>query len=79
MWIPRKLPFTNNCQAINAGTAFGLALYPVFIVWDLQMSKRLKFGICILLGIGVFMGICAILKAVQLKAIGSTNDPTCEW
>lgn len=42
------------------------------------MTKRLKFGICILLGLGVFMGICAIIKAVQLDSIRDSDDSTCK-
>ena len=43
------------------------------------MSKRLKLGVCVLLGLGVFMGICAIIKAVQLESIRNVQDPTCEF
>lgn len=57
---------SRDAAAINAATDFGLALYPIALLWHVQMSKRVKVGVCMLLSLGMFMGVCAILKGVQL-------------
>ena len=53
-----------------------LALYPSYMVWQLNMPKRLKLGISLLLGTGVFTGICAAIKTSKLPGMLATTDPT---
>ncbi|KAK1507430.1 hypothetical protein CTAM01_02542 [Colletotrichum tamarilloi] len=68
----------GSCWSINSGTwmnmigsivsavtDFGLALIPIYSVWDLQMVKREKAGVAIAMSIGVLAGIVAVLKAVE--------------
>ncbi|KXH60612.1 hypothetical protein CNYM01_00089 [Colletotrichum nymphaeae SA-01] len=50
---------------VSAVTDFGLALIPIYSVWDLQMVKREKVGVAIAMSIGVLAGIVAVLKAVE--------------
>lgn len=55
-----------------------LALYPIGIVYQLQMRKKLKFGLCILMGVGLFTAVCSIVKTYQFKDVSGSDDPTCE-
>ncbi|KXH32856.1 hypothetical protein CSIM01_04349 [Colletotrichum simmondsii] len=75
----------GSCWSINSGiwmnmigsivsavTDFGLALIPIYSVWDLQMVKREKVGVAVAMSIGVLVtdyngraGIVAVLKAVE--------------
>ncbi|KAG7063663.1 hypothetical protein JMJ76_0006123 [Colletotrichum scovillei] len=50
----------GSCWSINSGiwmnmigSNFGLALIPIYSVWDLQMVKREKVGVAIAMSIGV--------------------------
>ncbi|KAI9652253.1 MAG: hypothetical protein M1831_007101 [Alyxoria varia] len=66
-------------SAINAATDFGLAFYPSLIIWDLHMSRPLKLAISAILGLGAFMGVCAIMKALQLNALANSADSTYDY
>ncbi|CAD6588649.1 MAG: hypothetical protein ASARMPREDX12_003397 [Alectoria sarmentosa] len=45
---------------------FALAFIPVDIVWKLQLSLRKKLLLTLLLGMGVFAGICAAVKTSKV-------------
>ncbi|KAL9055446.1 MAG: hypothetical protein Q9162_003544 [Coniocarpon cinnabarinum] len=62
--------------AWNAATDLVLAVYPISIIYRLQMRLRLKLGLCILMGIGLFTAICSIVKTCQFKRVEATQDPT---
>lgn len=49
---------------------------PVGIIWDLQLNLRKKIGICVLLGLGIFAGVCASIKTSYLVNLSSRGDPT---
>ncbi|KAJ5100639.1 hypothetical protein N7456_006691 [Penicillium angulare] len=53
-----------------------LALFPWFILWNLQMKKREKFGIIIAMSMGVFAGIAAFIKTSKLKDVDKVEDFT---
>lgn len=40
-------------QVIAILCDFTLAILPTFYLWNVQMSPRIKFGICCLMGVGV--------------------------
>lgn len=42
-----------------------LAGYPAFIIWNLQMSKSLKWIICSLLSLGILSAACGIAKIIS--------------
>lgn len=87
MWWDKSLDGT--CNAIDssatqvlgtfqgswmAASDFVLALYPIFIFWDLQMSWKRKAGLCALMGGGIIAGICGALKTVQVQQAYASQD-----
>ncbi|MCJ1277470.1 hypothetical protein MMC21_005283 [Puttea exsequens] len=53
-----------------------LAIYPIVVFWNLQMSKKLKIGLCLLMSGGVIATACAIVKTVYIELISKTEDRT---
>lgn len=49
----------------------------IFLYWNLQMSRRLKFGLMALTGGGFIVGAAAILKTIYIRVIQVTDDVTC--
>ncbi|KAI9665494.1 MAG: hypothetical protein M1831_001636 [Alyxoria varia] len=43
---------------------FGLALYPVLMLWNIKMNLPNKIGVCIIMGLGVIVGTCCIVRTV---------------
>ncbi|KAI7493136.1 hypothetical protein KC367_g8789 [Hortaea werneckii] len=87
MWWDKSLDGT--CNAIDSSTTqvlgtfqgswmaasdFVLALYPISIFWDLQMSWKRKAGLCALMGGGIVAGICGALKTVQVQQAYASQD-----
>ncbi|KAK1543978.1 hypothetical protein CPAR01_04611, partial [Colletotrichum paranaense] len=70
---------------VSAVTDFGLALIPIYSVWDLQMVKREKAGVAIAMSIGVLVtdyngraGIVAVLKAVEALEVTRVVGTECQ-
>lgn len=40
-------------EAFNAATDGYLAIFPVYVFWNLNMKLRIKLGLMVLLGLGV--------------------------
>ncbi|KAL8787321.1 MAG: hypothetical protein Q9195_007816 [Heterodermia aff. obscurata] len=59
----------------NVAMDFLLAFFPLTIVYGLQMSGHRKIAISVLLGLGMFSGICAAIKTAKLYALASRADP----
>lgn len=55
---------------------FILALLPITIVYHLQLSSKKKAGIAAILALGVFAGVCAIIKATKLPSLTGRSDFT---
>ncbi|KAL9604220.1 MAG: hypothetical protein Q9219_000618 [cf. Caloplaca sp. 3 TL-2023] len=53
-----------------------LALYPSFIVYKLQMSTRRKVALSLIMGLGVFACVCAIVRTTKLASIKTFDDYT---
>jgi len=63
-------PLTS--PAWSAVSDAALALYPITIVWKLQVPLRTKIGLCILMGFGLLAAACAAIKTSQLYALDNT-------
>lgn len=59
--------------AISAFCDWVLATLPIVFLWNIQMSSRIKAGICCLMGMGFFSGLCAIVRTVYLQKLASTD------
>lgn len=62
--------------SLNGATDLVLALFPVVIVWKLNMKLSQKISLAILMGLGVFAMVGSILKTVYLPSVGSRVNYT---
>ncbi|KAL3470361.1 hypothetical protein BJX99DRAFT_50999 [Aspergillus californicus] len=53
-----------------------LACYPVHLFWKLQMKRRIKIALSVLMGLGWIAAICSAIKTYELKALTETSDIT---
>lgn len=62
-WSPRTV---IDIGYFNGGASvlcdWILATLPIVFMWNVQMRFTVKIGICILMGLGYFTGICAIVR-----------------
>jgi len=82
----------GNCDSISRAQDFGylqgswsavtdfiLALYPITFFWELQLKRSVKISLCVLMGLGILPGVCAICKTIKLQMLeaveaGSLQD-----
>ena len=86
LWIfpRRKYPILNDprnkqahtLQACNTLVDLILTFLPAFVVWNLQLTQRIKLGLGILLSLSIFAAVASIVKTVKLKSIGAGGDIT---
>ncbi|KAL9004182.1 MAG: hypothetical protein Q9188_002997 [Gyalolechia gomerana] len=53
-----------------------LAIYPSLIVYSLQMSTARKVSLSLIMGLGVFACVCAIIRTTKLASIKTFEDYT---
>jgi hypothetical protein len=63
------------CIAFSSFSDLVLALFPILIVWNLQMKLKLKAGLAAVMGLGVIATVASVFKTVELKNL-STPDFT---
>jgi len=51
-----------------------LALFPILIIWQLQLSTKKKISLLVLLGLGMLAAICAIIKLTYVSSLFSTDQ-----
>ena len=61
--------------AIDVVTDLICAGIPVLVIHRLQRNNQTKVALCILMGLGVFTAVCAVIKAITLKGVFA-NDYT---
>ncbi|MCJ1414472.1 hypothetical protein MMC32_000798 [Xylographa parallela] len=54
-----------------------LAIIPITFIYRLQLSLHKRLSLCLVLGVGAFASICAIIKTTKLSELGSSADFTC--
>ncbi|KAL8812818.1 MAG: hypothetical protein Q9223_002030 [Gallowayella weberi] len=52
---------------------FILAAFPIVLLWNVQLSKRTKVGLCLLMGLGVITAIICIVRTALSGEIKSTD------
>jgi hypothetical protein len=62
--------------ALSAFTDFNLALFPVSVIWSLQMPWARKAAVCALMGFGCIAGIAAIVRTTKLAKLAEQTDFT---
>ena len=50
------------CAAISSVQDLIICMLPVLLIWNLKISKRQKFGLCGIFGIGLITCVCGILR-----------------
>ncbi|KAI9846899.1 MAG: hypothetical protein M1837_003511 [Sclerophora amabilis] len=79
-WSPLVIEYAGYSQgAWNVFSDFVLALLPGIIVWSLNMKVTTKIGLVILLALGVFNMIAAIITMVKTKVIAADQDITYNY
>ncbi|KAJ5516867.1 hypothetical protein N7527_008427 [Penicillium freii] len=63
--------------ALNSATDLYLAVFSTYIFWNLNLKLRVKLGLVVLLGLGIFAMAASVMKAVQTQVLAhADNDPT---
>ncbi|EZF30147.1 hypothetical protein H109_01242 [Trichophyton interdigitale MR816] len=65
--------FQGSFSAFSDGL---LAIYPIFVIWKLQMSKRTKTCLGCVLALGIVAMIAAIIKTIFLASLTARSDYT---
>ncbi|OKL59022.1 hypothetical protein UA08_05540 [Talaromyces atroroseus] len=63
----------------NAAMDLLCAIFPVFMVWRLNMKTRTKWGLAIVMSGGIVGAIASIVKVVMMSNIKNTADITYSW
>ncbi|KAF6224620.1 hypothetical protein HO173_012963 [Letharia columbiana] len=67
-WSPLILSRTSYAYGVTSVLCdWILATLPIVFMWNLQMRVRVKVGICALMGMGYFTGICALVRTLLDK------------
>ena len=61
----------------NVLSDFTLAFYPILLFYHLQMDRRIKWGVCFLMGLGCVAGVCGIMRTVLIPLAYTSTDETC--
>lgn len=51
-----------------------LAIYPIYLIWGLQVRMRMKIGLCFLLGFGLIAAACSALKTAELTNLQRADE-----
>ncbi|OCK73277.1 hypothetical protein K432DRAFT_340530, partial [Lepidopterella palustris CBS 459.81] len=72
--------FVEVVGYISTGISFGsdmvLAVLPVFLMWDLQMTPRAKVAVVLILALGSLAGVVAIVRIPYTTSISNVSDRT---
>ncbi|ATZ45203.1 hypothetical protein BCIN_01g00250 [Botrytis cinerea B05.10] len=79
--LPHTVNFNFTVNAIFSGSYtammdFTLALFPWYFLAPVQLKKKERLTISFGLTLGVFAGICGIVRAIELGGLASRTDYT---
>ena len=86
LWDPLRQTDCHAQQYVHVSYATGvvsalsdliLALLPTYILWSLQVDKKLKWALCFLLGLGIVAAIAAAIRTWASQFLASA-DVSCE-
>ncbi|KAL2042255.1 hypothetical protein N7G274_004743 [Stereocaulon virgatum] len=76
-WNPKIVEdFSLFVGAYSAFTDFALASFPLVVIYNLQMSGKRRIAISVVMSLGVFAGICAIVRTTKLASLANYADWT---
>jgi hypothetical protein len=64
---------------ISAAADFILAILPWFILWNLNMKRKDKNLIATSMSLGIFAGICGIIRTTTVERIFTGVDYSCAF
>lgn len=67
----RGLLFLIGYSAVSDAA---LAIYPIYLIWGLQVTMRMKIGLCFLLGVGLIAAACSALKTAELTNLQRADE-----
>jgi hypothetical protein len=59
--------------AFSAWSDLVLALFPIFIMWNVQIPLKVKAGIVVLMSLGILATVAAIVKTVELRNLATMD------
>lgn len=62
----------------SAAMDFFLAIFPWFVLWELNMKKKEKITVCLSLSLGVFAGVCGVIRTTGLGVLANSADYLCK-
>ncbi|KAL3423127.1 hypothetical protein PVAG01_04874 [Phlyctema vagabunda] len=62
--------------AISATTDLFYALFPIYLIWNLQMDRSVKISVSLILGLGVFSSSVALIRLKYVGSLARTEDYT---
>lgn len=74
-WLSRSL---HRFPVWAALSDFIMASLPALLLWNLQISRKLKVGLSCLMGLGVLAGAAAIVKVINVQKV-LTVDQSCKF
>jgi hypothetical protein len=87
-WTPGAKGTCSNYHALTiaayvfAGISFAsdwaLGLLPMWLLWNVQISRSKKFGVGVMLGLGLLCGVAAIVRVVYVSRLTRANFDL-EW
>lgn len=76
-WDPTMVANLAITQGtLSAFTDFNLALFPISVIWSLQMPWTRKAAVCTLMGFGCLAGVAAIIRTSKLAKLAQQTDFT---
>lgn len=69
--------YTYFVGAVAAVTDFYFAIIPITMLTPLRLDMKLKVGLCLLMGLGVFAGAAAIVRSWAAKFV-TAEDSSCK-
>lgn len=73
----RNAYYTYFVGAVAVLSDFYLAIIPINMFIGLRIERKLKWGLCFLMGCGVFAGVAAIVRTWAAKFI-LVEDSSCK-
>lgn len=67
----RDLPSPTGYSAVSDAA---LAIYPIYLIWDLQVTMRMKIGLYFLLSFGLIAAACSALKTAELTNLQRADE-----
>ncbi|KAM0800301.1 hypothetical protein BDR22DRAFT_258368 [Usnea florida] len=71
-----QIRFSYFSGTVAAWVDFSLAAFPISFIKDLQISKTKKVALWSLLSVGVFAGICAVVRTILGSSLSNEADIT---